>query len=117
MLAYARIIIHSAHYNALKMNGDCNKTSFHIGRPLLLALVLPWYVSCGTQAVEDICIVPCITKVSCRLSNVVSDRKMNQDEGGGRDDRECDGGATAAAGDQPEEQPSGSKDKKVSFVI
>ena len=42
---------------------------------------------------------------------------MNQDEGGGRDDRECDGGATAAAGDQPEEQPSGSKDKKVSFVI
>ena len=107
MLAYARIIIHSAHYNALS----------HIGRPLLLALVLPWYVSCGTQAVEDICIVPCITKVSCRLSNVVSDRKMNQDEGGGRDDRECDGGATAAAGDQPEEQPSGSKDKKVSFVI
>lgn len=88
---------------------DIHTSSFHIGRPLLLALVLPWYVSCGTQAVEDICIVPCITKVSCRLSNVVSDRKMNQDEGGGGDD---------CGGDQPaEEQPSGSKEKKVSLVI
>ena len=28
MLAYARIIIHSAHYNALKMNGIITKRHF-----------------------------------------------------------------------------------------